>query len=230
MPIPKRTRRRHERASVHEDILAALREAIVSGVLLPGESLVVEDLGSWLGVSSTPIREALAILAGEGLVVRRPNRPAMVAPLTKAGSMDFLRVYAALVETAYRWGAPNLTELDIREMRAAGRELAKAVEANDLTAAADSTMRLHIVLIRRANSRHLYELLESYLSRVHRLIRLQYPDAYTPDSIRLHEGVVDAFEAGDPQLALARLREAWDGLARGLAAIPDDDWDPEETS
>jgi DNA-binding GntR family transcriptional regulator len=99
-------------------VLATLREAIISGVLLPGETLVVDDLGEWLAVSSTPIREALAVLAGEGLVVRRVNQPAMVAPLTRQGALDLIRVYGVQVDTAYRWGAPHLTELDIREMRA----------------------------------------------------------------------------------------------------------------
>jgi DNA-binding GntR family transcriptional regulator len=229
MPIPKRTRRRRERTGVHEDVLATLREAVISGVLLPGESLVVEDLGEWLAVSGTPIREALAVLAGEGLVVRRANRPAMVAPLTKEGSLDCVRVYGVLVDTAYRWGAPHLTELDIREMRAAWRELAGAIEAGDLDGAAAATARLHTVLVRRSRSEHLMELMESYLSRVHRLIRLQYPDAYTPDSLRLHGAVIDAFEAGDAERALDLLREAWEGFARGIAAIPDGDWDPEET-
>jgi DNA-binding GntR family transcriptional regulator len=228
MPIPKRTRRGHERAGLHEDVLATLREAIISGVLLPGESLVVDELGEWLAVSSTPIREALATLAGEGLVVRRANRPAMVAPLTKMGSLDCVRVFGVLVDTAYRWGAPHLTELDIHEIRAARRELAKAIEASDLDGAADATARLHTVLVRRAESGHLMELMESYLSRVHRLVRLQHPDAYTPDSLRLHGAIIDAFEAGDVERAIVLLREAWEGFARGIAAIPDGDWDPEE--
>ncbi len=228
MPIPRRRRTQRQRTQVHEDVLERMREAIVSGALLPGESLVVDELCSWLDVSGTPVREALAVLAGEGLVVRRANRPAIVAPLTRAGSMDLLCVYGVLVETAYTWGAPRLTELDIREMKATCRELAEAVENSDLHAAADATMRFHIVVIRRAASAHLYQLLESYLSLVHRLIRLQYPDAYTPESIRIHEGVVRAFEAGDTGAALTLLRQAWDGLRQGLAAIDDDDWDAEE--
>jgi DNA-binding GntR family transcriptional regulator len=229
MPIPKRTRRRRERAGVHEDVLVTLREAIISGVLLPGESLVVDELGEWLAVSSTPIREALAILAGEGLVIRRANRPAIVAPLTKQGAIDLVRVYGVLVDTAYGWGAPHLTELDIREMRAARRELAEAIEASDLDGAADATARLHTVLVRRAGSEHLMELMASYLSRVHRLIRLQYPDAYTADSVRLHGAIVDAFEAGEVEHAIGLLREAWEGFARGIVAIPEGDWDPEAT-
>jgi DNA-binding GntR family transcriptional regulator len=150
--MPIRRTRTTERTGVHEDVLAALREAIISGVLLPGESLVVEELGEWLAVSGTPIREALAVLAGEGLVIRRADRPAMVAPLTKKGSLDFVRVFGVLVDTAYRWGAPHLTELDIREMRAARRNLAQAIEASDLDDAADATGRLHTVLVRRAGA------------------------------------------------------------------------------
>ena len=65
MPIPKRTGRGREQAGVREDVLATLREAIISGILLPGESLVVDKLGEWLAVSSTPIRDALAILAAQ---------------------------------------------------------------------------------------------------------------------------------------------------------------------
>ena len=153
----------------------------------------------------------------------------MVAPLTKKGSLDCVRVYGVLVDTAYRWGAPHLTELDIREMRAARCELAETIEASDLDGAADATARLHTVLVRRAQSEHLMELMESYLSRVHRLIRLQYPDAYTADSVRLHGAIVDALAAGEVGRAIGLLREAWEGFARGIAAIPDSDWDPEET-
>ena len=129
-------------------MLATLREAIISGVLLPGESLVVDELGEWLAVSSTPIREALAILAGEGLVVRRANRPAMVAPLTKQGAIDLVRVYGVLVDTAYRWGAPHLTELDIREMRAAGASSPRPSRPATSTAPPTPPPRLHTVLVR----------------------------------------------------------------------------------
>jgi DNA-binding GntR family transcriptional regulator len=230
MPIPRRKRTRRERARVREDVLETLREAIVSGVLLPGESLVVDELRGWLEAGSAAIREALVVLAAERLVVRRANRPAIVAPMTKADSLDLLRVYATLAQTAYVWGAPHLTELDIREMRATCRELAEAVRASELRAASDATMRLHAVIIRRAGSRQLYELLESRVNQIHRLIRLQYPDAYTPDSVRIHEGVVRAFEAGQTHLALTLLRQAWSGLRRGLAAIPEEDWDSGEGS
>ena len=74
-------RLRLQRTGLHEETMDRLRSLIVRGDLAPGETLVEADLSEALGISRTPLREALKLLASEGLVELRLNRSAMIAPL-----------------------------------------------------------------------------------------------------------------------------------------------------
>ena len=85
-PVPAETLPR--RALLREDVLARLRDAIVDGTLAPGEQLRDGDLAAWLGVSRTPVREALLELGRAGLVRAVPGRSTAVAPVDAAAVRD----------------------------------------------------------------------------------------------------------------------------------------------
>ena len=81
MPVPA-ARGVHRRTLLRDDVYFTLRDAIVSGRLAPGEKLRDAELSEWLGVSRTPIREALLRLERSGLVIAEPGRLTMVSPVT----------------------------------------------------------------------------------------------------------------------------------------------------
>src|ERR671935_2998859 len=99
MPVP------NENAALERDLLrdrayAALRDAIVDGTLAPGERLRDQELCEWLGLSRTPVREALARLEDDGLVETAPQRYTRVAPVDRADARDAFQVVAAVQSLA----------------------------------------------------------------------------------------------------------------------------------
>jgi DNA-binding GntR family transcriptional regulator len=93
-----------------------LREAIFSGELLPGQTLGEENLARQLGISRTPVREALVLLRGEGLVETPPNRPAAVRSFTAHDLREMHSLRAVLEGYAARTAAPNLSDDQIGEL------------------------------------------------------------------------------------------------------------------
>src|SRR4051794_23733973 len=155
-----------------DEVVRRLREEIVSGALRPGEIIQDAPLAARLGVSITPVREALAQLAVEGLVEMPPNRAKRVAPLTRRGAVEQGFVMGLLSAAAYELGLPRLLYADLEAMRAAHAETAAALARGDRAAARLASRTFHDVVIRAADNRELRRLLALILARFERLFRL----------------------------------------------------------
>src|SRR3954453_18655782 len=106
MPVPA------DRAALERDLLrdrayATIRDAIVDGTLQPGEKLKDADLTNWLGLSRTPIREALNRLEQDGLVESAPQRYTRVAPLDRRAARDAFPIVAAVPALPAQLGGPG---------------------------------------------------------------------------------------------------------------------------
>ena len=103
-------------------VFNTLRQAILRGELKPGERLMEIQLANKLGVSRTPIREAIRKLELEGLVLMIPRRGAEVAEITEKSLRDVLEVRGALEELAVKLACQKITDAQIAELRAAEKE------------------------------------------------------------------------------------------------------------
>jgi DNA-binding GntR family transcriptional regulator len=121
----------------------------------PGEQLRDTELAAWLGVSRTPVREALLRLAEAGLVVARPGRSTTVSSLDLRAVRDARDVVAAMHEVAVREAVGNLTQADIEAMRDANRRFGTALEVGDVDAALRADDELHTVPVAVAANRAL---------------------------------------------------------------------------
>ena len=108
-----------DRRYLREQAFASLREAIVSGSLAPGATLVIDDLAATFGLSTMPVREAVKRLVADGLVEELPRRAHRVAVLTRRTALDVLEVMEALMVRAYELGAPRLDQEGVGAMRVA---------------------------------------------------------------------------------------------------------------
>ena len=129
MPIP--TEARPPRPLLRDDVLDRIRDAIVDGTLTPGEQVRDADLATWLGVSRTPVREALLELGRAGLVRSSPGRSTVVSPLESDDVRDAQRVVAAMHRLAVLTAVPRMTAVDLDRMRAANARFAAAHAAGD---------------------------------------------------------------------------------------------------
>lgn len=117
--------------TVEEAAVATLRDAILSGVLQPGERLPYRDLAARLGVSMTPVRTALRELASEGLVELRPHTGAWVTPLSVDELEEIFVIRVGIEGWLARHGAPLLGDGEIERMAGQLEELRKAKRADD---------------------------------------------------------------------------------------------------
>ncbi|MGY1617317.1 GntR family transcriptional regulator [Geodermatophilus sp. SYSU D00691] len=211
MPIPP-TVPGLDRGLLRDDVYRRLRDAIVDGTFAPGEQLKDLELATWLGVSRTPVREALLRLAQSGLVHARPGRSTVVSTLDARAVRDARDVVAAMHELAVREAVPVLTEADLVAMRDANRRFAAAVTSGDVEQALLADDELHGVLVRIAGNRALDTVLEQFTPTVRRAERLRFASLRGRTSVRQHDELIRLCSAGDVEGAAAVAYDTWHSL------------------
>ncbi|WP_232836184.1 GntR family transcriptional regulator [Mycolicibacterium smegmatis] len=131
------------RLRLKDDVLAVLRDAIIAGKFAPGERLNEKDLAEQLGTSRGPIRDSLAALAHEGLVVHEPHKGARVPPLDKADIEDVYTLRVALETLAARTAVERARAADFDALDHALSDLAEAFEKGDRRGITDADLRFH---------------------------------------------------------------------------------------
>lgn len=188
-----------------EAAYAAIKEAILSGELAAGEPLIEERIAAALGISRTPVREALAILEHEGLIAPR-GRGLFIRELTREEFLDMFVANEVVEPYLARRAALHATETDIAAMQAAidrGRAAAKAV---DLHASLASGRDFHRYLGRAAGNVSLaHFVLHNEEQTDLFLLSLSDPDLLSADNMeasnREHQDILDAIRHRDPEAA-----------------------------
>src|SRR3954447_13465525 len=166
MPVPREDP--FERDLLRDRAYAAIRDAIVDGTLAPGERLRDQELTAWLGLSRTPVREALARLEADGLVETAPQRFTRVAPLDRRAAQDAFPVVAALHALAAELAGPRLTEHDLSSMREANTRFAAALKATDVDAALTADDAFHAVFLKACANSEIPRALDRLMPRIRR--------------------------------------------------------------
>ncbi|MDO9396442.1 MAG: GntR family transcriptional regulator [Herbiconiux sp.] len=218
MPVPTAEAVR-SRSLLRDEVYITLRDAIVDGTLQPGERLRDPELEKWLGVSRTPIREAMLRLERSGLVIAQPGRATTVAPAGGPAVEHAQQVAAALHELAARLAVPVLTGDDLAELGAANSAFADALDEADVDRALDADDRFHAVFVAASGNPMIAEVLEGATAVLRRVERLRFSSLDGRDSVRQHERIAAAAEAGDADEVARLTRENW--LALSLAPQED---------
>jgi DNA-binding GntR family transcriptional regulator len=211
MPIP-RDAPAIDRRLLREDVYRRLRDAIVEGTLAPGEQLRDEELTAWLGVSRTPVREALLRLAEAGLVVARPGRSTTVSSLDLRAVRDARDVVAAMHEVAVREAVGSLTEANIEAMRDANLRFRSALDTHDVEAALRADDELHGVPVAVAANRALMAVLDQFTPVLRRAERLRFSSVAGRASLARHAELIRFCAAGDSEKAAMVAFDIWHTL------------------
>lgn len=215
-------------APLRDQVLAVLRQAILTFDIRPGQRLIERKLVEDLNVSRATVREALAKLAAEGLVTVIPQRGAIVAVLTAPEAADIYEMRAALEVLAVQRFVERATPAQVRDLRRAlsGYERAVRTRKRDTTRELRAKDAFYEVLLAGANSAPLAEMLTILQGRVQllRATSLSVPGRAL-ESARELATIVEAIEAGDAKRAATACathvrNAARAGIAR-LAQISD---------
>ena len=202
MPIPENSPA-IDRRLLRDDVYSRLRDAIVDGTLASGEQLRDVELAAWLGVSRTPIREALLRLAEAGLVVVHPGRSTTVSSLDMRAVRDARDVVAAMHELAVREAVGSLTETNLEAMREANSRFRAAIEQGDLEAALRADDELHGVPVAVAANQALTAVLDQFTPVLRRAERLRFSSLDGCVSVARHDELIRLCSAGDAEGAAA---------------------------
>jgi DNA-binding GntR family transcriptional regulator len=209
-PIPRRP--------LHEEAIDRLRELIVQGMLAPGERLNERVLCQSLGISRTPLREALKLLASEGLVRLEPNRGAQVAPLDAERLAETLAVMGALEALAGELACRHATEAQIVALVALHDEMLEKHARGDLAGYFRCNQAIHLGIVEASGNATLEN---TYRNLNANVLRARYMANLSrerwDEAVREHQRILDALKGRDG----ARLKHLLeDHLARKLAAVP----------
>lgn len=210
MPIPSGTPA-VGRSLLRDDVYRRLRDAIVDGTFAPGEQLKDVELAAWLGVSRTPVREALLRLGASGLVVALPGRSTTVSDVDAQAVRDARDVVAAMHELAVREATALLGEDDLEHMRSANRRFAEAVDAGDVDSALDADEEFHGVPVSVLGNQALEAVLDQFDPVVRRAERLRF-GANGHASVAQHERLLALIASGDASGAASLAFDIWHSL------------------
>jgi DNA-binding GntR family transcriptional regulator len=194
---------------LRDQAYARLRDAILDGTLEPGELLRDAEIAEWLGLSRTPIREALARLEEYGLVETSPNRFTRVAPLSARDARDAFAVVAALHALAASLGVPRLSTEELAEMQTANAEFAAALRRVDVDEALAADDRFHIVLVRSAANQEIVRSLDRLMPKIRRLERARFGSLAGRRSVEQHEEIIRLCTARQADRAAGAVRDNW---------------------
>ncbi|MDJ0798193.1 MAG: GntR family transcriptional regulator [Calothrix sp. MO_167.B12] len=187
------------------DLIAdALREAIIQGILQPGESLRQDEIAKQFGVSRIPVREALRQLEVEGLVNFYAHRGAVVSALSPAEVEEIGEIRVALETTAIKLAIPNLTEFDLEK---AQYILDTTVTETDVARLGELNWEFHTTLYSPANRPRLLGIIKNLHMNIERYVRLQMTNMnYAPLSHKEHEQLLNACRQKDTSTAVRLLK------------------------
>ncbi len=208
MPIPV-AQGIHRRQLLRDNVFESIRDAIVDGTLAPGERLRDVQLEEWLGVSRTPIREALLRLERAGLVIAVPGRTTTVAPYDAASTESAQQVVAAMHELAARLAVPRLTGGDLDEMTAANGRFASALDAGDVEEALSADDRFHAVFVEASGNGIARDVLEQTTPILRRVERMRFSSFAARSSVAQHARIIKLAASGETEATAAACRENW---------------------
>ena len=186
------------RQVLHQEVAVRLRQRIVEGQLAPGAKLNERELSELLNVSRTPLREAIKMLAAEGLVELLPNRGAVVAQMSAQDVADTFEVIAGLEGQSGELAAQRITEAELAEIRALHYEMMAAWTRRDLPTYYRLNAQIHSQINAAARNPVLAQTWRTVNARLQALrFRSNFDEAKWKRAVREHELMVELLAARD---------------------------------
>jgi len=188
--------------SLSERAYRVIKDSILNNRLKPREILSEEMLAKQLGISRTPVREALKKLAFERLVILNPGKNAVVADISEEDMRNVFIIRIALEPVAARLAAENITWKQINKLEEMLKDQEEALESEDYELYLQKDYEFHTSVARYTNNEQLYDIIVSISTQVQRfLILSQTLQKSSPDALKEHKEVLIAIKNHDPKEA-----------------------------
>lgn len=209
MPLPSELTK-VERTSAKNKVLQQLQAWIVEGTLLPGEKIMDTELAEALGVSRTPVREALQILEMQGFVEMRPGKETRVSLLRPEDVPNIYRPLIALETLAVELAVPRLQEADFQQLTATNEQFEQAIRANESFRALELDEQFHQIIHQAAGNTYILSfnaLLHMHLRRLKFIFFQHFVPAIA--SVDEHRAILTALHDRNVPSAVEAMRQNW---------------------
>lgn len=197
MPIPEHTTP-PQRQSARDMVFQHLKAWIEDGVLAPGESIRDSEVATRLGVSRTPVREAIQMLEQLGAVVTEPSRSTRVSDAAMDDAVLLAAPLSTILGLAGELAVPHITPADLKAMQAANERLLSAARRKDPQGAREADYEFHDVLVRAAKNPYLTSIIDSLQLHAKRLDTVYFSDVGpTRESYAEHKAIIAALRRQD---------------------------------
>lgn len=187
------------RLALHDQVAARLRTMLIEGHIAPGAKLNERELCEQLRVSRTPLREAIKLLAAEGLVDLLPNRGAVAVKLTEADVVNTFELLSMLEAMSGELAAQRITDEELTELRALNYEMMACFARRDLSGYYRINARIHSAINDAAKNPVLTSTYRSINARVQSLrFRTNQDEGKWGAAVAEHGRMIDALAARDP--------------------------------
>ena len=220
----------NEYLPLRDVVCQTLRQAILRGELKPGERLMEVRLAKKLGVSRTPIREAIRKLELEGLVLMIPRRGAEVAEITEKSMRDVLEVRRALEVLAVSLSCDRISGEQIEALKEVAEEFDRSLTSDDVTRTAEADVHFHDIIYRSTDNQRLIQLLSNLGEQMYRY-RVEYLKhrEFHPQISREHKELISYLEAGQKGQAEDKIAVHIDKQAQAVLETIRRNRNPEKT-
>lgn len=193
---------------LRELVFESLREAIINGKLGPSERLMEIQLAEEMGVSRTPVREAIRKLELEGLVVMIPRKGAYVAGLSLKDIADVFEIRGALEGLAAELAAERATEEEMEAMERFLMKISEEIESGDLSKVVETDTNFHTLIYQASRNTRLSQIISNLREQIQRsrTTSLSYPGRMKT-ALEEHRKIVEAISSRDGELARSLAQE-----------------------
>ena len=193
---------------LRDSVFNTLREAILRGDLVPGERLMELQLAAKLGVSRTPIREAIRMLEREGLAITIPRKGAIVAGMTEKDMQDVLEIREALEELSVQVACDKITDEEVAKLRENMENFETSLKSGDIKRMAEADVEFHDVIYQATDNPKLINMLNNLREQMYRY-RVEYlknPSNHE-QLLREHEAIYRGIMAKDKDAVTEMIRK-----------------------
>ncbi|WP_183319149.1 GntR family transcriptional regulator [Chelatococcus caeni] len=209
------------RRTLHDEVVTRIRDMITEGQLAPGARVHEGQLGAALGISRTPLREALKFLAREGLIELVPSRGAIVRRFSPKDVYDMLSVLATLEAEAGRLACANASDADIAAVAGLHARMMAFYASRNRLEYFKLNQAIHTAIVRLSGNAVLADIHETLQSRLKRIRFLgnQEPPKWD-EAVAEHEEMITALTARDPdrlaKILANHMRNSWERVRQTL--------------
>jgi len=194
--------------SLKEQVYEYLREQMRRGEILPGSAIDMEETSTKLGVSKTPLRDALLQLETEDFVTILPRRMVVVNSLDENDVRNYYEIIGALESTALLKAFDRLRPADVGAMQALNDGMKRAIEANDFDAYYEKNLAFHNTFLNLCGNESLVKTVNNLKKRLYDFPRVSgFVKEWEESSILEHQALIDLIRTGRSQAAANHIRD-----------------------